>query len=92
MTSKRSPRALALKDSPVHDPASMVEITFEIRADALTRIDALCEACKPVEITRPKMLRIMVQTGILYWESQPESGNSEEVTKDGKLGGRGGST
>jgi hypothetical protein len=84
MSSKRSARALALMDSPVQDQTPMVEITFEIRTDTLAQIDALCEACKPVEVTREKMLRILVQTGLLYWESEPEGERAEDEAKPQK--------
>lgn len=78
MATKRSACAIALMDSPVHDQTPMVEINLAIRADTLARVDAFCEACKPGEITREKMLRIMVQTGLLYWESEQESGPAED--------------
>jgi hypothetical protein len=57
----------------------MVEVALEIRADTLDRIDALCESCKPVEITREKMLRLMVQTGMIYWEANTEELAAEEA-------------
>jgi hypothetical protein len=82
MSPKQTARALALMDSPFQNSAPMVEITVSIRADTLAKMDALCEGCKPAEMTREKMLRLMVQTGILYWENQseadsPETGNHE---------------
>jgi hypothetical protein len=57
----------------------MVEITLEIRADTLARIETLCEECRPVEITREKMLRLMVQTGMIYWEANSEELAAEEA-------------
>jgi hypothetical protein len=56
----------------------MVEVVLEIRADTLAQIDDLRETCKPVEITREKMLRLMVQTGIVYWEANSEALGAEE--------------
>lgn len=54
----------------------MVEVKLHIRADTLAQIDAFCEATKPLEMPRERMLLLMVQTGILYWESKPNMSNA----------------
>jgi hypothetical protein len=81
MSIKHSARSLALMNSDVQNPAPMVEITFPITADMLERIEALREACKPVETTRETMLRAMVQTGIVFWESQTKLQSPHGVKK-----------
>jgi len=65
-------------------PAPMVEVTFQISASTLAQIDALCEACKPLEINRDKLLRIMVETGILYWEHAEAQAPRAESADDTK--------
>jgi hypothetical protein len=83
MSSKQTACALALMDTPVQNSVPMVDVTVPIRTDTLEKIDALCEACKPVEMTREQMLRLMVQTGLLYWENQSETDSSEPVNHQG---------
>jgi hypothetical protein len=75
MTSQRTAQSIAFTGTCVDEPASgtvpMVEVKLHIRADTLAQIDAFCEATKPLEMPRERMLLLMVQTGILYWESKP---------------------
>lgn len=83
MSAEHVARALALMDTRVHglgaSTAPMVDVTFPIRADALAWIDALCNACAPLEMPREKMLRMLVQTGIMYWEPEGETVRHENV-------------
>ena len=79
MSPKQTARALALMDSPDQNSVPMVAVTVPFRADTLAKIDALGEGCNSAEMTREKMLRLMVQTGILYWENQPETDSCETV-------------
>ena len=75
--STRPASSLALMEDLHSGPA--VEVTLALRPATLARIDTLCEACKPVEMTREKMLQLMVETGVLYWESNAGADGAEDV-------------
>jgi hypothetical protein len=45
-----------------------ITVKLPLRAETLKRVDALCKECKPRRVTREMMLRLLVQTGLIYWD------------------------
>ncbi len=46
-----------------------VNVRLPLSAEMLAQVDELCDSCKPLPVPRERMLRILIQTGLLYWGS-----------------------
>jgi hypothetical protein len=55
-----------------------IDIKLPLHAETLRRVDAFCKKCKPKRVTRAMMLRLLVETGIIYWDK----GDGGSVAKE----------
>jgi hypothetical protein len=83
----RPARTTVDRESPVEGAQAgqedeKIAVTLHLRADTLATVDAFCRGCERGGMDRDKMLRLLVETGIIYWQVQEGRPRRRRSSKD----------